>query len=85
MIEHVRANLSRGQKEGLYRTDLHLDLISQIFVSAPQAMMDPSRIKIGQEEWNNLANQFILYHLLGVCSQAGRDLLSTYLQSSTNA
>jgi AcrR family transcriptional regulator len=85
MVMHVRDNLSRGQKEGLYRTDLHLDLISQIFVSAPQAMMDPSRIKIGQEEWNNLANQFILYHLLGVCSPAGRELLSTYLERSTNA
>ncbi len=85
MIEHVRANLRRGQAEGLYRSDMHLELIAQIFVSAPQAMMDPSRMKIGQDEWNNLANQFILYHLLGVSSPAGRELLSTYLERSTNA
>jgi len=85
MIEHVRSNLRRGQAEDLYRKDLHLELIAQIFVSAPQAMMDPDRMRIGQSEWNNLANQLIHYHLLGVCSLQGRELLSTYLQRSTNA
>lgn len=85
MIEHVRANLRRGQSEGLYRADLHLELIAQIFVSAPQVMKDPERMKVAQEEWNNLANQFIHYHLLGVCTPQGRELLSTYLERSTNA
>jgi len=85
MIEHVRSNLRRGQAEGLYRTNIHLELIAQIFVSAPQAMMDPTRMRVDQSEWNDLANQLILYHLLGVCSPAGRDLLSTYLERSTNA
>jgi len=85
MIDHVRTNLRRGQSEGLYRKELHLELIAQIFVSAPQAMMDPDRMRVGQQEWNNLANQLIHYHLLGVCSPAGRDLLSSYLERSTNA
>ncbi|MFK8057316.1 MAG: TetR/AcrR family transcriptional regulator [Saprospiraceae bacterium] len=85
MIEHVRANLRRGQSEGLYRDELHFELIAQIFVSAPQAMMDPDRMRVGQEEWNNLANQLIHYHLLGVCSPAGRALLTTYLERSPNA
>lgn len=85
MIDHVRANLRRGQSEGLYRKELHLELIAQIFVSAPQAMMDPERMRVGQQEWNNLANQLIHYHLLGVCSSEGRDLLSVYLERSTNA
>ena len=85
MIEHVRSNLRRGQSEGFYRQNLHLELIAQIFVSAPQAMMDPDRMRVGQEEWNNLANQLIHYHLLGVCSPEGRALLTTYLERSPNA
>ena len=85
MIEHVRSNLRRGQAEGFYRQDLHLELIAQVFVSAPQVMMDPARMRVGQEEWNNLANQLIHYHLLGVCSPDGRALLTTYLERSPNA
>ena len=85
MIEHVRANLLRGQHEGLYRTDLDVELISQLFVVMPQTILNPERIQVSQEAWSGALNQLMLYHLLGVCSPAGRELLSVYLERSPNA
>ncbi len=79
MIEHVRANLRRGQAEGLYRLDMDRELIAHLFVMAPQAFLNPDRFKFRQQDWENVLTQFMLYHLLGICSPQGRDLLSTYL------
>jgi len=80
MIEHVRANLRRGQSESLYRDDMNRELIAHLFVQAPQAFLDQERFPLKQHEWDGILNQFMLYHLLGICSPAGRNRLTTYLQ-----
>lgn len=79
MIAHVRANLRRGQTEGLYREDLHRELIAHLFVAAPQAFMNGERFPLEQHEWQTILSQFIRYHLSGVVNDRGRTLLDEYL------
>lgn len=81
MIEHVRANLRRGQAEGLYRDDLHRELIAHLFVAAPQAFMDGERFPLEQHEWETILGQFIRYHLSGIVNARGRALLDDYLDN----
>ena len=80
MIEHVRSNLRRGQTEGLYRTDMDRELIAHLFVAGPQTFLDGSRYAVSPDRWHHTLNQWMLYHLLGVCSPAGRDRLTEYLE-----
>ena len=80
IIAHVRTNLRRGQAEGLYRDDLHRELIAHLFVQAPQSFIDGERFPLQQHEWDVVLGQFMLYHLHGVCSPKGLALLSTYLE-----
>lgn len=84
MIGHVRANLRRGQAEGLYREDMHRELIAHLFVAAPQAFMDGDRFPLKQQEWETILGQFMRYHLSGVVSEAGRALLNEYLTQDTD-
>ncbi len=79
MIGHVRANLRRGQDEGLYRDNLNRELIAHLFVQGPQAFMNPERFPLKQHEWDDVLNQFMRYHLNGVVSERGRELLKAYL------
>ncbi len=85
MIEHVRANLRRGQEEGIYREDLHRELIAHLFVQAPQAFMDQERFPLQQHEWDSVLNQFMRYHLNGVVNERGRDLLQAYLSKGATS
>ena len=79
MIEHVRANLRRGQEEGLYRENLNRELIAHLFVQAPKAFMDQERFPLKQHEWDDVLNQFMRYHLNGIVNDRGRELLQAYL------
>ena len=79
MVEHVRANLRRGQAEGLYRDDLDRELIAHLFVRSPQAFLDESAYQPRQDSWGHVLTQWMRYHLLGIASDAGRELLDRYL------
>ena len=80
MIGHVRANLRRGQAEGLYRDDMDRELVALLFVSAPKVMLNPERLDMRARDWDATLRQFLHYHLLGVCSAAGRERLAAYLR-----
>lgn len=79
MVDHVRKNLRRGQSEGLYRMDMDRELIARLFVMAPQAFTNPDRFQLEGKQWEEVLDQFFLYHLLGVCSANGRLKLEKYL------
>ena len=81
MVEHVRANLRRGQAEGLYRDDMDRELIAHLFVNSPKAFLDESAYQPKQDTWGHVLTQWMRYHLLGVVSDAGRDLLGRYLSA----
>ena len=81
MIEHVRANLRRGQAEGLYRGDLDRELIAHLFVHAPKAFLDEAAYRVKEDSWGHVLTQFMRYHLLGVVSDAGRERLARYLSA----
>ena len=84
MIARVRANLRRGQAEGLYREELHRELIAHLFVRSPQAFLDQERFPLKQHEWDDVLNQFMRYHLNGVVNDRGRALLREYLSRATD-
>ena len=84
MIEHVRANLRRGQSEGLYRLDMDRELIAHLFVNSPNVIFDPDRQLLTPERSPTMLHQWMLYHLLGVCSPAGRERLTDYLERKPN-
>ena len=85
MIEHVRANLRRGQAEGFYREDLHRELVATLFVRAPQAFLDQERFPLKQHDWDVVLSQFMLYHLNGIVNETGRAKLNQYLETTPNA
>ena len=78
MIENVRANLRRGQAEGLYRDDLDRELVANLFMQMPKLFMDGERYRVAEDKWSHVLTQFMRYHLLGVCSDEGRRRLATY-------
>ena len=83
-IAHVRANLRRGQAEGLYREDIHRELIAHLFVAAPRAFLDVERFPLRQQDWDVILGQFMAYHLNGVVNDRGRALLQEYLTRDTD-
>ncbi len=82
MIETVRANLRRGQAEGLYRTSIDRELIAHLFVKGPEAFIHEQRYRVVDNDWGRVLDEFMCYHINGVATDRGRELLSTHLQRS---
>ncbi|WP_066223459.1 TetR/AcrR family transcriptional regulator [Formosa haliotis] len=77
MKECISGNLDRGIKAGLYRSSVNIDFISRMYfnflVSIKDHELFPQELFTPQD----LLNNFLDYHLRGICSEKGLEYLKT--------
>lgn len=71
VLETIRENLQKGMAEGWYRMNLNADIVSRIYASALDNIMDENRFPLMQYGLLNLYSEFIRYHLHGILSPKG--------------
>lgn len=71
MFASVIANLKRGIKEGLYRSDINPELIAQLYVSRIEAFLFADSLNGREYTTNELFNEMFTYHLRGIASSKG--------------
>ncbi len=76
VAKQIRANLEQGMIEGLYRKDLHVDLISRIYANSLPIFSDNSFFE--NHSRAEIHQQFIKYHIMGIVSEKGREWLKTH-------
>ncbi|MFZ1581723.1 MAG: TetR/AcrR family transcriptional regulator [Saprospiraceae bacterium] len=83
-IEHVHFtfieqtifnNLVRGQKESLYRKDFNPKVISKLYVIKSMAIADQDKFPIDEYDKILLLKEMIRYHLQGIASDQGVQLI----------
>ncbi|MCW3089058.1 MAG: TetR/AcrR family transcriptional regulator [Ferruginibacter sp.] len=80
----VRDNILRGIKEGLYRTDIHVDIISRFRVESMMMSFNPefnSKLKLSMAV---IEEELIIHFLFGLVSVEGYHLILQYQQERTN-
>lgn len=76
--EVIKENLKRGISEGLYRSDLNLDIIPIFYASKIAVVVDSSLYQQYGYRQDTVFKEFVLYHLHGVVSNKGKDLINNY-------
>jgi len=71
MFESIKANLERGIKEGLYRSDFSADIIAQIYINQIEASLGSGFITSTEFTTNELFSEMFTYHLRGIASKKG--------------
>ena len=77
-VRRILNNLKAGIKEGLYRKDIDTEIVSRIFVSALDILIDQQRFPSKKYHFYNLYKEFVNYHLGGILTPKG----VTYLEQS---
>jgi AcrR family transcriptional regulator len=72
-------NMSRGKMEGLYRTNLHDDILARLYLGSVLLLLDDSFFPNQNYHWDKLYREFIEYHLRGIASSEGLEKLQDYL------
>jgi len=68
-------NFKRGVKEGLYRNDFDIDIVSKLYVSKTFLLVEESLFPLRKYDRRHLMNEFIKYHLYGIVSPKGKAVL----------
>lgn len=82
MDDCVSSNLERGIKMGLYRPDISIEFVSKIYFSCMMALKDKELFPLNNFSMQSLMNNYLEYHLRGICTPKGIDYLTNYLNNN---
>jgi AcrR family transcriptional regulator len=71
MQKCVIENLERGVKLGIYREDIDVDFISRIYFIGITGIKDNDMFPLKNYVMKSLMNQYLDYHLRGICTPKG--------------
>ncbi len=71
----INNNLERGQKEGLYREDMDIDVIAKLYVTKSHSITNEDDFPLTKYDRISLFKEMIAYHLYGIVSDLGRTKL----------
>ena len=78
-VQFIQENLERGIREGLYRTNIEVAVVAKLFVSMAIKLGHNEYFAIRDYKLENLVQQLFLYHIHGVASEKGLELVASYL------
>jgi hypothetical protein len=79
----VMRNLLRGQREGVYRADIHPGVVAQFFVALAHLTSQPSQLAAAGCPISEFHIQSFQYHIRGIASERGLAQLQAKLQDES--
>jgi len=76
----IKNNIQNGIESGIYRNSLHPDIIAKFYVGKSFILTDEKVFPMSQYNRNDLFWEFITYHIHGIASEKGLELLAKYLK-----
>lgn len=73
----IKANLKRGQMEGLYISTFDPDIIAKLYVEKTHCIVDEENFPSSKFSRPQLYEQLFMYHMRGISSDKGLKLLAT--------
>ena len=82
MYQCVKTNLDRGIALGIYRNTIHVDFITRIYFNSVLVIKDDDLFPSSLFSKTMLMENYIEYHLRGICNASGLDILKQHLNTS---
>ncbi len=77
----IKNNVTRGIKEGLFRSDLNPVVISRLYLGMAQLVVSEQFAKSDTHSIKELYEEMINYHLNGIINEKGRNELDAILRT----
>jgi AcrR family transcriptional regulator len=84
MVEAVRKNLESGRKQGLYRKDFDLQIVTKIRIEQVLMVFDPSHFPPSEFDLTKVQIEMFSLFLHGLVTEKGKTLLYQYLKTAEN-
>lgn len=84
IYKQISDNMKRGIKEGLYRSDLNIDIISHFYLFRLEMSNTLDLIVENKYSYEEIFNNFFSYHIRGIANQKGIDYLECKLKKDVH-
>lgn len=81
LYQVVKNNLERGIREGLYRTDFDVDIVTKLHISGSIQLFNEDIFPHTQYKYEQVFREYMLHYLYGIVSETGLALLKRKFQS----
>ena len=78
--EIIRNNIERGIEQGVYRSDMDPAIISRLYIGKINHVVDDDMFPTSKYDKANLFKEFFNYHMHGIASPKGLELLEKHYQ-----
>lgn len=78
----VTENLERGVEQELYRNTIDIEFIARIYFNGVMAIKDKDLFPLKKFSMNMLMSNYLEYHLRGICTPKGLEILNTFISSN---
>ncbi len=82
MDDCVIDNLNRGIAEGLYRKEINTEIIGRLYFAGMNSIKDVELFPVNKFSLKNVQNQYLEYHLRGICTSKGIKILESLIQQN---
>jgi len=79
----IQGNLKRGKDLEIYRDNLNIEFISRIYFNSMLSIKDKDLFPLKTFSMNMLMENFLEYHLRGICTPKGRKILNQFINQSS--
>ncbi|MCH2043954.1 MAG: TetR/AcrR family transcriptional regulator [Saprospiraceae bacterium] len=79
----IRENLKRGIKEGIYRKEININILSRIYIGCMPVFSDEILFPVRLYPPAEVHKEFMNYHLNGILSKKGQELLTKYTHQTS--
>lgn len=74
----IKSNLEKGIEEGLYRSNLNVDIIAKLYVGKTNLIVDEDMFPLKNYNKEQLFLEYVRYHIHGIASTKGLELFGKY-------
>lgn len=83
-IRKIIDNLQAGKEEGLYRPEINETIIARLFYRKAAIFEDKEVFPEKEFDRRDLVRELLEYHLNGICTERGRELIPVYAKKYFN-
>jgi TetR/AcrR family transcriptional regulator, cholesterol catabolism regulator len=80
LYQVVRANLERGVKEGLYRDDFDIDIMTRLHIGSSFLLFDETIFPQNTFKREVVFMEYLMHYLHGIVSEKGRKAINKYAE-----
>ena len=83
MQDCIIENLSRGIKQGVFRSNINIEFISKIYFNCMISLKDKELFPLINFSMNTLMEYYLEYHLRGICTEKGLLTLNKFIKNQS--